>query len=93
MTNVAIKPKLMHELSQALGIPLILNSGNIGLIKLNLPWDKLFSRKTGEPEPLIIELHGIKIKTRLPNDLQRAYVQGKRRKLIEDFMQQFSKIQ
>ena len=93
MTNVAIKPKLIQELSQVLNMPLTLISGTVGLIKINLPWDKLFSRGKGEPEPLVIELHDLKIHTRLPNELQRVYIYTKKQKLIESFMRKFTERQ
>ncbi len=40
-----IKPKLVEELSQILGMPLEHISGSISSLGLNLPWQRLFMLK------------------------------------------------
>jgi len=41
-SNFKIKPKFVEDISQKIQIPLELVSGEIGSLKLNKPWEKLF---------------------------------------------------
>lgn len=71
---------MLQELSQLIKMPLILVSGSIESVSLNIPWDSLFLTKKEESISVIIS--GIKISAKLPTDLQREYVIGRKKKII-----------
>lgn len=78
--NLGIKADLLQELSQIIKVPLVLTSGSIESVSLNLPWEKLLSAK--KDQAIAVVISGIKINARLPNELQKPYILLRKKKLI-----------
>jgi hypothetical protein len=60
--NVKIREGVLKLISKSIGIPLLLTYGHIGKIKINIPWQKLFT------QPCVISLHEVHILASIDNN-------------------------